>query len=72
MTTAIAMVVFDDRLDLLLHASAAGEVKPADAMVLLAIMRHTNWRTGKAPVTIAALATELGQKCPATLAERAS
>lgn len=64
MTTTIATFLFNDMLDQLLHASVAGEVKPADAMVLLAIMRHTNWRTGKAPVTIAALALSMGQTRP--------
>lgn len=57
-------MVFNDKLDQLLFAAANGEVQDRDAMVLLAIIRHTNWLTGKAPVTIAALAESIGRKRP--------
>lgn len=55
-------MVFDDKLTHFLSATRSGDLEPRDGTVLLAIMRHTNWRTSKANITITALARELGQK----------
>lgn len=55
-------MVFDDKLAQFMFALRIGDLEPRDGAVLLAIIRHTNWRTGRADITITALAQELGQK----------
>lgn len=55
-------MVFDDKLDQFLYATKVGELEPRDGTVLLAIIRHTNFRTSRAEVSITDLAKELGQR----------
>lgn len=53
------MVSTTELMAAVVEAAASKRLQPRDALVLLGVMAHVNWRSGRANVTVRALAKEL-------------
>lgn len=51
------VMLYHEELDRVFHFAARRDLKPGDTLTFLAIVRHMNWRSGKAEVT----SEEIGQ-----------
>ena len=45
------VMLYHEELDRVLHHAERRDLKPGDTLTFLAIVRHMNWRSGKAEIT---------------------
>jgi DNA-binding transcriptional ArsR family regulator len=54
------VMLYHEELDKVFHHAQRRELKPMDGLTLLAVLRHLNWKSGKAEVTSEQLGEQLG------------
>jgi DNA-binding transcriptional regulator PaaX len=53
-------MLYHEELDRVFECAKQRELKPMDGLTLLVVLRHMNWRTGKAEVTSMEIGDEIG------------